>query len=58
MKTILIVILAGLVIIAGAFYWYSWRPTQIRQECVDATLSGVVVDGAYELCLLRHGLEK
>ncbi len=58
MKTILIAILAVLIVAAGAFYWYEYRPSQIRKECADATLSGVVVDGAYGLCLLRRGLEK
>jgi len=60
-KTILIAILAGLAIIAGAgaFYWYEYRPTQIRQECNNFSGFGSVnPEKNYQSCLLNHGLEK
>ena len=57
MKIILIAILAGLVIIAGAFYWYEYRPTQIRKEC-NKPLSSQLSEKFYQSCLRSHGIEK
>ena len=60
-KTILIVVLAVLVVIAGAFYWYEYRPSQIRKECYRASYGVIVennIEKNYETCLLSHGLEK
>ena len=42
-----------LLILGGAFYWFEWRPTQIRKEC-----SGKLLERWYEECLREHGLEK
>lgn len=28
-----ILILVGLVLVVGWFYWYEWRPAKIRQDC-------------------------
>lgn len=73
MKTILIAILAGLVMIVGAFYWYEWRPIQIRKSCqekiekqdkelfanvVKSRIMGVKEGDAYDFCLRKSGLEK
>jgi len=54
------------VVISSAFYWYEWRPSQIRKECVQQILESAKGKNlsAYELqtgldfCLTRHGLEK
>ncbi|MDP3934744.1 MAG: hypothetical protein Q8Q46_00755 [Candidatus Giovannonibacteria bacterium] len=52
--------------IAGAFYWFSWRPTQIKQRCsIEARLGGLValsrssieINAYYEDCLMRFGLK-
>jgi hypothetical protein len=61
-------------VIAGFFYWYEWRPTQIRKECAISILEkgdkfnheqflakyGVqeAKDNLYKNCLKEHGLEK
>lgn len=55
-----------IIFVAGAFYWYSWRPTQIKKRCfADANIRGgfttlgksrVSVNADYEDCLLRFGL--
>ncbi len=70
-KTILVAVLAVLVIILGAFYWYSWRPTQIKQRCYaeaefdkratfenDDSKRQEFIDVYYKDCLLRFGVEK
>ena len=56
-KTILVAILAGLVIILGAFYWYEYRPSEIREKCNKSSIS-VISEKIYQSCLRDHGLEK
>jgi len=76
MKNLLKIILAVfvLVIIGGVFYWYEWRPGQIRKECqrnienighrdaleeqVKIKLGGGEEIDLYQNCLREHGLEK
>lgn len=36
-----------------SFYWYEWRPTQIRKECAKENI-GVL----YENCVHEKGLEE
>lgn len=51
--------------VAAAFYWYEWRPTQIRKEC-SKVCTGVSSLGGiggncrtnYQTCLQKNGLEK
>jgi hypothetical protein len=47
--------------IGGIFYWFQWRPTQIRKECAEKN-SGFVGVVAYEKnfeqCVNKNGLEK
>lgn len=55
----LIVIL--LIIILGfAFYWYEWRPAQIRKECArkSSQFGGGFLEQQYKSCLVKQGLEK
>jgi len=33
MKIILPITIAALIVASGAFYWWGWRPEQIRKEC-------------------------
>lgn len=48
-----------LVFLGFIFYWYSYRPTQIRKECgEEATISGSFYSRTFEGCLSKHGLEK
>ena len=62
MKFKIILILILVAILGGTFYWFQWRPTQIRKECSiypDFTkTSGLITGNAYEKCLREHGLEK
>lgn len=55
--------------IDGIFYWYEWRPSQIRKECTrvinlqNSGFGGVGKSVAekeknYEDCLREYGLEK
>lgn len=46
--------------IVGAFYWYEWRPDQIRKNCYDIAvmIGGVNFDKNYNSCLLDNGLMK
>ncbi len=61
------------IIIGGAFYWFQWRPSEIRKECysnsLDRFVGGTNIDGSpslrmnsnstfYMNCLRGHGLEK
>lgn len=68
-KTILILIIIA--ILGLSFYWFEWRPTQIRQRCFAeaefdkrATLEfndavrQEFIDTYYKNCLKRFGLEK
>jgi len=56
------IIIVVLVIILGAFYWYSYRPTQIRKECAKYLTGfgavGFSGENKYDKCLLENGLEK
>ena len=51
-----------ILLITGWFYWFQWRPSEIRKECVPSGF-GTTHNGdeknllAYELCIHRHGLE-
>ncbi len=61
-------IIIVILIIGGVFYWFQWRPGQIRKECniralksgIESKLSGG--SGGYDLfyrsCLRDKGLEK
>jgi hypothetical protein len=60
-EVLLLFILFGVVL--GTFYWYEWRPTQIKKECLKENpgafsgLSGFLGDNAkaqYEKCLIEH----
>jgi len=56
--------------IAGAFYWFEWRPTQIRKECnikasqetsaAEEKLQGTegisLYNFSYNLCIRMKGL--
>jgi hypothetical protein len=56
-----------IIICAGWFYWYEWRPSQIRNKCnKEALETSLAIKGAtfdiydfsYKACLRQMGLEK
>ena len=54
------IIILILVVLASAFYWYEWRPMQIRKDCFDMfTISAPFDEGLYKNCITGvNGLEK
>ena len=58
------IIVLILVILGVAFYWYEWRPSQIRMECSEIAKDKTTGLGAtyeryenyYESCLREKGL--
>ncbi|MFA6076803.1 MAG: hypothetical protein WC735_01865 [Candidatus Paceibacterota bacterium] len=67
-KNYIILIISVLVVIAGfLFYWYEYRPNNIRKECAGGNLTGLSAleryspginfnKDKYESCLHRNGL--
>ena len=54
-----ILILIGVLILTSLFYWYEWRPSQIRKEChVSAKAKAWTYDTVYKSCLHAKGLQK
>ncbi len=56
---------AILILVAGWFYWYEWRPIHIRKWClremseiVQKSSSDIDFDSSYKWCLIRKGLNK
>lgn len=49
-----------LLLLGFAFYWYEWRPIEIRKKCYDISLLGWTQNGEinYKNCLRDNGLEK
>lgn len=55
-----------IVILGGFFYWFGWRPTQIRKECYGSVITNPFqskpeirsdFDFQYKDCLRKHGPE-
>ncbi len=56
-KIILVIILVGI----GLFYWFQWRPAEIRKSCAEEYKAISIQNyywDFYEQCLKQHGLEK
>ena len=60
-------LILSIVILAIAFYWYGWRPTQIRKNCYDSIITNPFKTELeqqnesalqYQDCLKMNGLEK
>jgi hypothetical protein len=49
-------IVVGLTV--GAWYWYSYRPLKIRQQCYQAVLQTSNFIRNYKSCIQSHGLEE
>ena len=70
-KKILPILLIILIVLGIAFYWYEWRPMQIRKHCafkaynkrvgflsLGQNLSTPQTEQLYKDCLRENGLEK
>lgn len=65
-QSALVIAAVILILVFGWFYWYEWRPSQIRKECAEIAnvKSGNFlplreeVEGRYYNCLRKNGLEK
>lgn len=66
-KQIMIILTLSIAILAIAFYWYEWRPTQIRKNCFDSIITNPFeteleqrndFELQYQDCLKMNGLEK
>jgi len=60
MKTTQIILII-IILIAGAFYWYSYRPAHIRKECTEESEvwrmnTREERQKIYETCLHSRGL--
>mgnify|MGYP001585033674 FL=1 len=51
-------------LLVGMFYWFQWRPAQIRKECGVELVSSYYDEeiergnARYKECIIKHGLEK
>lgn len=55
------IILILLIILGFAFYWYEWRPTNIRKDCFNRSQifdAYADRDKAYEICVMSNGINK
>ncbi len=61
-----LIIVLVVLILAGLFYWYEWRPADIRSTCQKTYLkiggiggwSNEDIQEAYEHCIHENGLTK
>lgn len=60
-----VIILLIFCLLAGSFYWFQWRPAEIRADCANKMHKASPIDtiqGSFEemlsLCLLKGGLDK
>ena len=59
MKKFIILVVLGILILAGWFYWFQWRPSQIAKYCNSwASDESGSSNNAYNLQLVREGYEK
>lgn len=64
LKTIILIII--MIIIGGAFYWYKWKPQEIRKQCwervkdtiKDKDVPTIDVQRLLDICLIGSGLDK
>ena len=65
MKKFIILVVLGILILAGWFYWFQWRPSQIVKSCFKRAVEKADVDcknvntgrehGGYEKCIYEVG---
>jgi uncharacterized membrane protein len=53
------IILIVLLILGFSFYWYAWRPRQIRNNCKKGIIGiGLDAEQSYNKCLNERGSER
>ncbi len=56
----LIKIVAAVLVIGFAFYWFQVRPSNAKKNCIaelnNANLGSSYVQGKYKTCLAKYGL--
>jgi hypothetical protein len=52
-----LIALAAVLAIAAAFYWYAWRPQQIRKTCALRANPERFDNIPYDDCLHQNGLD-
>ncbi len=58
-RNIYVFLIGAVILGALAFYWFEWRPAQIRKECWNAMPSiSDYNEKVYQSCLRLYGLEK
>lgn len=55
------IVILILVILGITFYWYEWRPSEIKKECIDVAKDktmgfGKLYESYYKNCLREKGL--
>ncbi len=68
-NTRIITAVGVLVVLAFGFYWFQWRPAQIKKDCVAKMFDSGMLKGekdistftqeydiGYKICLQKHGL--
>lgn len=56
------IILIQIIFLCFAFYWYEWRPAQIKEKCFaretmgSYSVTGTYFDKGYRACLSENGL--
>lgn len=64
----MILAVCGVLLVGGAFYWFSLRPSSIRSKCYEKARDFAKIEGedtfyvkkyspTYTACLNKHGLE-
>ena len=59
-KNILAILVVTVLILGFVFYWFEYRPSQIRKMCwriAPSTIEGNT-EKNYKACLIDHGIEK
>ena len=55
-----VIIFIVVIIVTGLFYWYEWRPSEIRKNCAIKTEKSVLAsklhENLYNQCLKENGL--
>lgn len=64
-KPVIILIALSLILGIGLFYWFQWRPSEIRKECGKQTIedskkenwNAWTINARYRGCLILKGAE-
>lgn len=62
-KWVILIVLI-LVVLTCVFYWYEWRPTEIRKYCINSITSincsamSDRCEALYRACLFKNGINK